>query len=49
MKPNAAIIAPGLSGKAGMLFVDDAVLMVNETLKPPKAYLLVVGQALIAC
>ncbi|MET9272080.1 hypothetical protein [Kribbella sp. NPDC003557] len=44
VKPNAAIFAPGATGKAGKLFVDDAVLVVNETLNPPKAYVLFAGQ-----
>lgn len=44
LKPNAALYAPGVSGKAGKLFVDDAVLVVNDAIKPRKAYLVFIGQ-----
>jgi hypothetical protein len=44
VKPQAALFAPGVSGKVGKLFVDDAVLVVNEAVSPPRAFVLFVGQ-----
>lgn len=44
VKPSAALFAPGTSKKVGKLFVDDAILVVNEARTPPQAYLLFAGQ-----
>ena len=44
VKPQAALFAPGVAGRAGKLFVGDAVVVVNEAVSPPRAYVLFVGQ-----
>jgi hypothetical protein len=44
VKPLAAMFAPGTSKNVGKLFVDDAILVVNESFTPPRAYLLFAGQ-----
>lgn len=44
VKPHAALSAPGVTGRVGKLFVDDAVLVINDAVRPRRAYVVFVGQ-----